>query len=113
LDRLPAALRDRLDAMSPVSRLAGIQARLIVLAHDRDDAVIPIGESRRLRAALAGRDGVRYTEFTMFKHLDPTKVRLPLVALARELLTFYRSVYPLFRQAAGTRRLDTSALPGR
>jgi hypothetical protein len=64
--------------------------------------VIPIGESRRLRAAFAERPGVRYTEFTMFKHLDPTTVRLPLLALARELAKFYRSVYPVFRQAVAT-----------
>jgi dienelactone hydrolase len=99
LDRLPAAMQERLDAMSPVEYLREIHAPLILLAHDRDDPVIPIGESRRLRAAFAERPGVRYTEFTMFKHLDPTKVRLPLLALARELAKFYRSVYPVFRQA--------------
>jgi hypothetical protein len=53
-------------------------------------------------AALAGRAGVRYTEFTMFQHLDPTKARLPPAALARELVTFVRSVYPLFRQTVGS-----------
>jgi hypothetical protein len=103
LDRLPARMQERLDAMSPMRYLAGIHAPLILLAHDRDDAVIPIGESRRLRAALAGRGGVRYTEFTMFKHLDPTKVRLPLVALARELIKFYRFQYPMFRQVVAPR----------
>ena len=72
------------------------------LAHDCDDQVIPIGESRRLRDALAGRPGLRYTEFTMFKHLDPSKVRLPLVALMRELVKFYRSVYPVFRRSVST-----------
>ena len=100
LDRLPAAMRERLDAMSPISYLREIHAPLILLAHDRDDPVIPIGESRRLRAALGERPGVRYTEFTMFKHLDPTKVQLPLLTLGRELGKFYRSVYPVFRQAA-------------
>ncbi len=101
LGRLPAAMQDRLDAMSPRGFLPDIHAPLILLAHDRDDLVIPIGESRRLVAALAGRVGVRSTEFTMFKHLDPTKVRLPLVALARELVKFFRCVYPMFRQAVG------------
>jgi hypothetical protein len=99
LERLPAAMLERLDAMSPIGCVGDIRAPLLLLAHDRDDAVIPIGESRRLRTALAGRAGVRYTEFTMFKHLDPTKVRLPPVALARELGKFFRSVYPVFRQA--------------
>ena len=101
LGRLPAAMQERLDAMSPQGSLPDIRAPLIILAHDRDDPVIPIGESRRLVAALAGRDGVRYTEFTMFKHLDPSKVRLPMVALVRELIKFYRAVYPMFRQAVG------------
>lgn len=101
LERLPAAMQARLDAMSPEEYLADIRAPLIVLAHDRDDRVIPISESRRLRAALAGRSGLRYTEFTMFKHLDPTKVRLSRFALMRELAKFYRSVYAVFRQAVG------------
>lgn len=101
LERLSTAMRERLDAMSPIGYLRDIRTPLIVLAHDRDDQVIPIGESRRLRAALSGRAGVRYTEFTMFKHLDPTKVRLPLIALARELGKFYLSVYPVFRRAVG------------
>jgi hypothetical protein len=106
LSQLPVAMQARLDAMSPMTRVGGIEAPLLVLAHDRDDAVIPIGESQRLVAALAGRSGVRYTEFTMFKHLDPTKVKLPPVALARELVKFVVSVYPLFRQAVEPARGD-------
>ena len=97
LNRLPNPLKHRLDAMSPVNVLADIQAPLVILAHDRDDEVVPIGESRRLRAALEGRPGVLYTEFTMFRHLDPAKVSLPKLALARELVSFLRTVYPLFR----------------
>jgi dienelactone hydrolase len=100
LDRLPTAMLERLDAMSPIGYLQDIHAPLILLAHDRDDPVIPIGESRRLRSALSERGGVRYTEFTMFKHLDPAKVRLPPLALARELGKFYLSVYQMFRQVA-------------
>ena len=100
-DRLPAAMQERLDGMSPIGYLRDIHAPLILLAHDRDDPVIPIGESRLLVATLAGRAGVRYTEFRMFKHLDPSKVRLPLVVLAQELAKFFRAVYPMFRQAIG------------
>jgi len=101
LDHLPPAMQGRLDAMSPMGCVRNIQAPLILLAHDRDDAVIPIGETRHLVTTLTGRAGVSYTEFTMFKHLDPSEVRLPLVALARELTKFYRAVYPMFRQAVG------------
>jgi hypothetical protein len=100
LHHLPAALQERLTAMSPVQYLSGVRAPLIILLHDRDDVVIPVGESRRLRRALAGRAGVRYTEFTVFKHLDPTKGKPSPPALARELLRFARAIYPLFRHAA-------------
>lgn len=66
--------------------------------HDHDDPVIPMSESVRLRDALAGRAGVHYTEFVMFKHLDPTKVRLHLLPLLRELGRFYLALYAVFRQ---------------
>jgi hypothetical protein len=97
---LPLGLRQRLDALSPLAYLPNLRAPLIVFGHDRDDLVIPVGESRRLRAALAGRSGVHYTEFALFQHADPTKRKLPPLRLLRELGKFYRFVYPLFRLAA-------------
>jgi len=100
LRRLPAALRERLTALSPTAYLPDLRAPLVVLLHDRDDPVIPVGESRRLRAALGDRGGLRYTEFTVFKHLDPTKGNPSPVALAREIVRFGRALYPLFRRAA-------------
>jgi hypothetical protein len=99
LNQLPEKMRTRLDALSPIGHLRHIYAPLIVLAHDRDDVVIPIAESRQMWSALAGRAGAHYTEIGMFQHMDPTKQRVsPLVAI-RELSKFYRLVYPVFRQA--------------
>ena len=100
LEQLPVAMQEKLDAMSPVRYVADIRAPLIMLSHDYDDQVIPIGESRRLRDAFCERSGLRYTEFTMFKHLDPSKVKLSRLALVRELGRFFLSVYPVFRQAS-------------
>ncbi|MCC6792005.1 MAG: hypothetical protein IT336_09975 [Thermomicrobiales bacterium] len=97
LHDLPVELRARLERMSPDRVAAEIHAPCIVLAHDRDDPVIPIGQSRHLAALLGGRTGVRYTEFTMFKHMDPTKVSLGRIALARELLRFGHALQPIFR----------------
>jgi pimeloyl-ACP methyl ester carboxylesterase len=103
VDALPDELLATMDAMSPLADAARIRVPLVSIAHDRDDAVIPIGESRRLAEALrAAGQPVRYTEFRMFKHLDPTQVRLSPVALARELLAFYRMLLPIFRRPAGT-----------
>jgi dipeptidyl aminopeptidase/acylaminoacyl peptidase len=97
LQRLPPAMRDRLDAMSPLHHVDDIKAALILVGHDRDDLVIPVGESRRFASALSGR--AEYTEYAMFQHADPTKRRLSPVRLARELRRFYLSLYPMFRQA--------------
>jgi len=97
---LPVGARERLDAMSPIVHLSEIRAPWITFGHDRDDTVIPVGESRRLAQALTGRPGVRYTEYGMFQHADPTKRHLSSLALAREVLRFYRSLHPLFRQTA-------------
>jgi dienelactone hydrolase len=99
LQHLPIALQQRLTAMSPATYVRDLRAPLIVLLHDRDDPVIPVGECRRLRDALDDR-GVRYTEFTVFKHLDPAKGHPSPVALVRELVRFARALYPLFEQAA-------------
>ncbi len=99
LGQLPVTMRERLDAMSPLRYLNDVHAPLIVIGHDRDDLVIPVGESRRLREAFAGRRGVEYTEFAMFEHADPTKRRLSPLRALREFARFYRHVYPVFHQA--------------
>jgi len=101
LHNLPAFMQDELTALSPVNYLKDIQARLIILLHDRGDQVIPVSESRRLFSALAGRDGVHYTEM-QFSHLDPVKGKLPFLRLVRELGKFFLAVFPLFRQAVAT-----------
>ncbi len=99
MEQLPATLRDRLTALSPVGHLAGLRAPLVVLLHDRDDPVIPVAESHALRGALSGLPEVRYTEFTVFKHLDPTRGNPSPVALTREILRLARAVYPVFLRA--------------
>lgn len=111
LHHLPPIMQEWLTALSPMNYLKDIHAPLIVLLHDRGDQVIPVGESRRLRSALAGHAGVHYTEM-LFQHLDPVKGKLPLFRLIRELGKFFLAVYPLFRQAEASCRsyLTTSSL---
>jgi dienelactone hydrolase len=101
LRRLPPEVQERLDALSPMSYLDDIHAPLIVLLHDQGDAVIPVGESRRLRAALGDRAGLHYTEMH-FQHLDPVKANLPISRLVRELGKIFRAMYLVFRQADRT-----------
>ena len=95
---LPASMQARLSAMSPMNYLEDIHAPLIVLLHDRGDALIPVGESRRMISALGSRPALHFTEM-QFQHLDPVKGKLPLFSLARELGKFFLAVYPMFRQS--------------
>ena len=94
---LPDEIRRRFSLMSPLDHLDGIRAPLVVVGHDRDDLVIPVEESRRLRGRLLGRPGFRYTEFGLFEHADPSKRRLALHRRGLELGKFVRYAYPLFR----------------
>jgi hypothetical protein len=96
LAALPPAAQELLTAMSQLAHLDAIRARRIILMHDRFDHVVPVGESRQLRAALAGRPGVVYTELFM-RHLKMPNEFTPL-RIVRELIRFLRAWYPLFRE---------------
>ena len=89
------AARTLLTAMSPMACVNDIAAPLILLLHDRDDHVVPVGESRRLWAALSGRRGASYTEMGL-RHLRVPRGWSPL-RVAREMLKAYLAWYPLFR----------------
>jgi hypothetical protein len=100
LRHLPTTLQERLTGLSPMTYLQDIRAPLIILLHDQDDPVIPVSESRHVANALVRRTGVHYTEFTVFRHLDPTKSKPKPLPLARELLRFAHAIYPLFQKTA-------------
>jgi hypothetical protein len=91
---LPAGLRRRFDALSPLAYLPNLRAPLIAFGHDRDD----LGHPSRRIAAPPRRARVHYTEFGLFQHAYPTKP--PLRRLLPELGKFYGYVYPLCRPAA-------------
>ena len=97
LHRLPLPMQARLDALSPLNYLKDVRAPLIIQLHDVGDGVIPVSESRRLHAALAGRAGAHYTEM-QFQHLDPEKAKLPLPRLLGELGKVFQAVLLIFRQ---------------
>ena len=99
LTRLPEDIQAGLGDLSPVNYLKDIHAPLIAISHDRDDLVIPVDESRLLQSALTDRAGVRYTEFAMFQHADPTKRKLSPIQLVRQLIKFYAWLYAVFRAA--------------
>ncbi len=93
------ALREKVDAVCPIDVADDIGARHVGIGHDRDDSVVPFGESQRLYAAMRERPGVALTEFHMFQHADPTKRRLAKWRLFAELWKFARFCSPALRFA--------------
>lgn len=95
---LPPAAKQRLTTLSPINYLSDIAAPRIMLLHDRNDHVIPVGESRRLWSALSRRPGVTYTEMGL-QHLRKPQ-GLPPLRLLHEIAKTYLAWYPLFRATA-------------
>jgi len=93
LEALPAAIRELLAELSPVSRLHRIRARLLLL-HGRDDPAIPFTESLRL-AAAAGPARTRLVLLSLIGHVDPTESSW--WGVTGELFRLWGAAYELFR----------------
>ena len=98
MSALPQHLLDAIDALSPSQHVQDLKARLLIM-HDREDALAPIEESRRLADAVASRGNVRYTEFSFFQHVDPTE-QVGVVGLLTESFKLYRHLYAVVRYAS-------------
>ncbi len=98
LSEVPQRLLDAIDALSPSKHIEGLSARLLIM-HDREDALAPVEESRRLADAVAARGDVRYTEFSFFSHVDPGEGVGPL-GLLTESFKLYRHLYAVVRTAS-------------
>jgi dienelactone hydrolase len=98
IDRLPAGVQQTMTELSPSTYIDDLRADLLIM-HDREDDLAPVEESRRLRQAVAGRDNVRYTEFSFFSHVDPGK-RVGIFGLIGESIKLYRHLYSVVRIAS-------------
>ena len=93
---LPAGFRRELANISPASHIDNLRARLLVM-HDRNDRLVPVAESRRLRAAAEAQgNDVRYTEVLAFEHVRPDG---GVPAMLREGARLYRHMYDIIRIA--------------
>ena len=97
LREVPQRLLDAMDALSPSQHLDGLSARLLIMP-DREDALAPVEESRRLADAMADRGDVRYTEFSFFSHVDPGEGVGP-IGLLTESFKLYLHLYTVVRAA--------------
>ena len=65
--------------------------------HDREDALVPSEESRRFADSLARQGNVYHTEFSLFRHLDPTRAVSPPIYV-KELWKLYLHMYNVLRE---------------
>jgi len=90
LDRLPDALKDDFDYLSPRTAMSRMRAELFII-HDRADPFIPYTESRMMKDALAGSDVPRahFDEIRLFEHVSPRLNQRPdVIAIDATRLLF-------------------------
>ena len=99
----PPAFQEQARAVSPAAHLHGLHPQTaILLMHDRGDRLIPVGESRRLNAALRqlqNGPAITYTETDIFRHVRPdadTEL-LPLIRGAAQLFGHTYGIIALAR----------------
>ena len=92
---LPAGLREELKVISPSANINNLKAQLLI-AHDREDNLVPSEESRRLADAISGRGRSRYTEFSFFSHVTPDK-RVGPLTFVKEAFKLLRYTYSIIR----------------
>ncbi|MCS7207195.1 MAG: hypothetical protein NZ951_04570 [Dehalococcoidia bacterium] len=97
LSHLPAEGQEFLRRISPSQYLDGLRAPVLIM-QDREDALVPASEARRLAQALRGKVPVRYTEFTLFRHVDPARPVSPFV-FVREVGKLFRHLYAIMSLA--------------
>ena len=95
MNSLPTGFLQDLKRISPSTRIAELEAPLLVM-HDREDTAVPSEESRRMSEALKERGQVYYTEFSLFQHVDPTR-SLPPSTMAKELWKLLLHIYNIMR----------------
>ena len=97
LAQLPERALADLAAISPSEGIDRLSARTLIM-HDRQDELVPSEESRRMADAMRAGGDVYYTEFSFFKHVDPTRPANPAV-FARESFKLYLHLYNVLREA--------------
>ena len=97
LAQIPQRTLERAALISPSQRLDGLKAPVLIM-HDREDALVPAFESRRLRDALEPLGNARYTEFGLFDHVTPD-IRLGPWDTTKELIKLFRHLHSVLMQA--------------
>lgn len=99
LGQLPEPTVKRFSRLSPRYHLAGLRTRLFLM-HDTGDHFLPYVESRRFVRDLQARNypHLRYTEFSLFEHVTPTKA-LDVLSFTREVHKLYWHMFWLLREA--------------
>ena len=98
IEQLPATLLEDLDKISPSTSIGNLKARVMIM-HDREDALVPSEESRRLADALSSRGNFYYTEFSFFQHVDATR-SVGVLTYLKEGFKLYLHMYNIIRVAS-------------
>ena len=97
MQELPPVFLAELGEISPSTNIGNLKARLLI-AHDREDDLVPSEESHRLADAISERGDLHYTEFSFFSHVTPDKQVGPFT-FVKEAFKLFRYTYSIIRVA--------------
>ena len=92
---LPGSFLEGMGSISPSASIGNLKARVLI-AHDREDDLVPAEESRRLADSLSPRGDFSHTQFSFFSHVTPNK-RVGPSTFVREALKLFRYTYSIVR----------------
>lgn len=70
VESLPQEFLSRFNDLSPSFTISNLKTR-VFLMHDKNDDIIPVEESRKIRDALPQDVPLSYTEFSILRHVTP------------------------------------------
>ncbi|GBD38582.1 hypothetical protein HRbin37_00833 [bacterium HR37] len=85
---LPKEFIKELIELSPSSRAHNIRTRVFIM-HDRNDRIIPVEESRKIRDALPKEIPLHYNEFSLIHHVTPKTL------LSKDIIGFSWRVFSI------------------
>ena len=97
IDKFTPEYRAEIGKLSPITTIANVKAQMLI-AHDQEDNLVPVEESRRLAEALAPRGNFFFTEFSLFTHVTPDK-NVGKLTFVKEASKLFRYTYSIIRLA--------------
>ena len=96
-DSLPLSMKEKYEEISPSTYITNLRSPVYIM-HDKKDDMIPYIQSKDLYETLLNKVDVNYTEFQLFRHLDPDREISP-VNMIIEIKKLYEVINSIIKHS--------------